>query len=59
MELAPTVQCLTGNYRNGQNEYSIPYIDNFLNADIKDIWYQAYQSEEGGRFLKSRILTSL
>lgn len=56
MELAPTVQCLTGNYRNGQNEYSIPYIDNFLNADIKDIWYQAYQSEEGGRFFKEQNL---
>lgn len=56
VELAPTVQCLTGNYRNGQNEYSIPYIDNFLNADIKDIWYQAYQSEEGGRFFKEQNL---
>jgi oxidase EvaA len=26
LELAPTVQCLTGNYRTGVNEYSVPFI---------------------------------
>lgn len=56
VELAPTVQCLTGNYRKGQNEYTIPYIDIFLNADPKNIWYQTYQSEEGGRFFKEQNL---
>lgn len=50
LELAPTVQCLTGNYRTGQNEYSVPFIDDVLNADKDQIWYSTLQSEEGGRF---------
>lgn len=56
VELAPTVQCLTGNYRKGQNEYTIPYIEEILNAEPRNIWYQSYQSEEGGRFFKEQNL---
>lgn len=54
LELAPTVQCLTGNYRTGQNEYSVPFLTDILNAEEKQIWYSAYQSEEGGRFFKEQ-----
>jgi dTDP-4-dehydro-6-deoxy-alpha-D-glucopyranose 2,3-dehydratase len=54
IELAPTVQCLTGNYRNGQNEYAVPFINEVLNAPREKIWYSAMQSEEGGRFYKEQ-----
>ena len=50
IELAPTVQCLTGNYRTGFNEYSVPFINEVLQAHPEHIWYSAMQSEEGGRF---------
>jgi dTDP-4-dehydro-6-deoxy-alpha-D-glucopyranose 2,3-dehydratase len=54
LELAPTVQCLTGNYRTGQNEYSVPFLSDILDAKDKQIWYSAFQSEEGGRFFKEQ-----
>lgn len=50
VELAPTVQCLTGNYRKGLNSYEVPFIDTVLNAKPSQIWYSSFQSEEGGRF---------
>ena len=62
IELAPTVQCLTGNYRKGFNEYEVNFIDYVLypeqnNATVR---YSAFQSEEGGRFYqeqnKNRII---
>lgn len=54
--MAPTVQCLTGNYRRGFNEYTIPYIEYFVDAKQENIWYSAFQSEEGGRFFKEQNL---
>lgn len=56
VEMAPTVQCLTGNYRNSKNEYTIPYLDQVLNAPEDKIWYSSYQSEEGGRFFQEQNL---
>lgn len=56
LELAPTVQCLTGNYRSGYNEYSVPFINDILQAKDKNIWYKSFQSEEGGRFFKEENL---
>jgi dTDP-4-dehydro-6-deoxy-alpha-D-glucopyranose 2,3-dehydratase len=50
MELAPTVQCLTGNYRTGQNEYSVKYIDEVLHAPADRVLFDSMQSEDGGRF---------
>lgn len=47
-ELAPTVQCLTGNIFNGAPRP--PYTDYVLNATKEQIIYDALQSEEGGRF---------
>lgn len=56
VELAPTVQCLTGNYRKGKNEYTIPYLEQVLKAPKENIWYSSYQSEEGGRFFQEQNL---
>lgn len=56
IEMAPTVQCLTGNYRKDLNEYKIPYLEYFLNVDPKNVWYSSYQSEEGGRFFQEQNL---
>jgi oxidase EvaA len=50
LEMAPTVQCLTGNYRKGENEYDVPYLGAVLNAQKDQIKHDSYQSEEGGRF---------
>ena len=54
IELAPTVQCLTGNYEEGKNEYQVPFLDQVLNAEESRIWYSANQSEEGGRFFREQ-----
>lgn len=59
IELAPTVQCLTGNYRNGQNEYSIPYLEFFIDPIQNNIWYSCFQSEEGGRFYQEQNLNMI
>jgi dTDP-4-dehydro-6-deoxy-alpha-D-glucopyranose 2,3-dehydratase len=59
LELAPTVQCLTGNYRTGLNEYSVPFINEVLDAPKDRIWYSAMQSEEGGRFYKEQNLNMI
>lgn len=56
VEMAPTVQCLTGNYRKGENEYTIPYLKYILTAKPEQIWYSTYQSEEGGRFYQEQNL---
>lgn len=56
VEMAPTVQCLTGNYRTGKSEYTIPYLEYFINAKKENIWYSTYQSEEGGRFFQEQNL---
>lgn len=59
IEMAPTVQCLTGNYRKGTNEYTIPYLEEVLNAPKEKIWYATYQSEEGGRFFQEQNLNTI
>lgn len=54
IELAPTVQCLTGNYRKGFNEYDVMFLKEVLDAKPEQIWYSTFQSEEGGRFYKEQ-----
>ena len=56
LELAPTVQCLTGNYRQGENEYEVPFINEILHANADKIIFRAMQSEEGGRFYREQNL---
>ncbi len=53
LELAPTVQCLTGNYRHTPKG-GLPYLDYVLNVKPEQIRYQALQSEEGGRFYREQ-----
>lgn len=48
VELAPTVQCLTGNYRNSPIKPA--YLDEVLAAPPEQILFDTLQSEEGGRF---------
>lgn len=59
IELAPTVQAITGNYRKGLNEYSVPYIEYFVDETLGKIWYKTYQSEEGGRFYHEQNLNMI
>lgn len=49
LELAPTVQCLTGDYKHSQNGI-LPFLDYVLESPPERIKYDAMQSEEGGRF---------
>ncbi len=53
LEMAPTVQCLTGNYRQTE-EGSLPFLEIVLNAPKKDIIFDNLQSEEGGRFYQEQ-----
>ena len=54
IELAPTLQCLTGNYRKGLNEYEPEFLNYVLNVKPEQILYSTYQSEEGGRFYREQ-----
>lgn len=47
LEMAPTVQCITGSY---SREEALPFLHDVLNAKSKQIRINTLQSEEGGRF---------
>ena len=51
IELAPTVQCLTGNYKLVNKP---PFLDYVLKAKPSEIIFDTYQSEEGGRFYREQ-----
>ena len=53
IEFAPTVQCLTGNYRDTK-EGALPFRDYVLNAPAGQVYFDALQSEEGGRFFREQ-----
>lgn len=52
LELAPTVQCLTGNVFTAKERP--PFADYILNASREQIRYDVLQSEEGGRFYREQ-----
>lgn len=52
LELAPTVQCLTGNVF--ASEKKPPFTEYVLNAKLEQIRYDVLQSEEGGRFFREQ-----
>lgn len=54
MELAPTVQCLTGNVYEVDPRLRPPFADFVLNAPKEQIIYDVLQSEEGGRFFREQ-----
>jgi oxidase EvaA len=51
VELAPTVQCLTGNYRE-TGEGKLPFLDDVLRSKPGERLIDSLQSEEGGRFYR-------
>ena len=50
IELAPTVQCLTGAF----HESSVPFLKDVLSARPEQVVYDCMQSEEGGRFYQEQ-----
>ena len=53
IELAPTVQCLTGNVYD-ENIYKPDFAEYVLNAPKEEVIFDTLQSEEGGRFYKEQ-----
>ena len=53
VELAPTVQTLTGNYKTSRPG-AIPFLDYVLGAPEDQIVFDTMQSEEGGRFYQEQ-----
>ena len=49
LELAPTVQCITGSYLTGSLP---PYVKDCVNPSCAEIISDTMQSEEGGRFYR-------
>lgn len=54
LELAPTIQCLTGNYMNENGISNLPFLRYALEVKKENIIYDTLQSEEGGRFYKEQ-----
>ncbi len=54
LEMAPTVQCLTGNYSNKDSLDTLPYLRFVLNSSGASVLYDSLQSEEGGRFFREQ-----
>lgn len=48
LEMAPTVQCVTGSYQHP--EWEVPYLEYFAGEKKVVVHYDRLQSEEGGRF---------
>jgi oxidase EvaA len=53
IEMAPTVQCLTGNYKAAEVASPV-YLDRFLNVKPEEVLVDTHQSEEGGRFYREQ-----
>ena len=51
IELAPTLQCMTGDYRDTRSG-DLPFLDLVLEVSKENIIYDTMQSEEGGRFYR-------
>ncbi|UJH91294.1 NDP-hexose 2,3-dehydratase family protein [Antarcticibacterium sp. 1MA-6-2] len=54
IEFAPTVQCLTDNYRTEYSLGALPFLKEVLNAKPENIIFDTFQSEEGGRFYREQ-----
>ena len=52
VEMAPTVQCVTGNYQDVPKERLPPFTEYVLSADPSQVRFNTLQSEEGGRFFR-------
>lgn len=54
IEFAPTVQCLTDNYKTSNSLKDLPFLNYVLNTKKENIIFDTYQSEEGGRFYREQ-----
>jgi oxidase EvaA len=54
VEMAPTLQCVTGSYSSEHSLKTLPYLEYVLKADRSIRWSDALQSEEGGRFYREQ-----
>jgi len=54
IELAPTVQCLTGNFRTEGSVSYLPFLKYVSESKKENIVFDTLQSEEGGRFFKEQ-----
>lgn len=54
IEFAPTVQCLTDNYKNKHSLQKLPFLKYVLTAEKERIIFDTFQSEEGGRFFQEQ-----
>jgi dTDP-4-dehydro-6-deoxy-alpha-D-glucopyranose 2,3-dehydratase len=54
VEIAPTVQCITGSYQRVEPGERPPFVEYVLNAHPSQVRYSALQSEEGGRFFREQ-----
>ncbi|RYZ76668.1 MAG: NDP-hexose 2,3-dehydratase, partial [Proteobacteria bacterium] len=54
LEMAPTVQCITGSYQDESSLRNLPYLGYVLEAKQSTIIYDTLQSEEGGRFYREQ-----
>ena len=52
VEMAPTVQCITGNYHNLPASDRPAFVDDVVCAEDKAVIRSSFQSEEGGRFYR-------
>jgi oxidase EvaA len=54
LEMAPTVQCLTGSYTNELSRKTLPYLNYILDSKKENVILDSLQSEEGGRFYREQ-----
>ena len=52
LEIAPSVQCTTGDYRRGPVGHQAPFLDYVLKAKQSQTRFDSHLSEEGGRFFR-------
>lgn len=52
VEMGPTVQCLTGDYKKAPPGARPPFLDYVLSARPEQVVFDTLQSEEGGRFYR-------
>lgn len=52
VEMSPTVQCTTGDYRRVSAEKRPPYLNYVLNSPPDQVVFDVHLSEEGGRFFR-------
>ena len=57
VEMAATVQCVTGSYRDASKNECPLFLEQVLDAHPKQVLYSAKQSEEGGRFFQEQNLS--